>query len=411
MPRHSPSPPRHPPFAPTLLLSYGDRVTTTAEKPSWAAEAAGATADLGVLVPISVALIVLNGLSATAVMLPAAFLYLVVARIYALPIAVQPLKAFGAIAIAAGADADVIAAGALMMGVMFTLAGVTGTVDAIARWIPVPVVRGVQLTVAILLAKVAWNLVVNTPSNFSNQLPTSWSAVITVILLVLLWFLRGKLSLLTVGAAIVAMGVAVAVEGNVAFGPSAVTLPSLTAADFAAAATLLVLPQVPLTFANSCLAPADAARTYFGDAARRVTPGRLAASLGVANIVAAGMSGMPVCHGAGGLSAHVAFGARTWRAPAFMGVALLVAALGFGALLATALPAFPIAVLAALLGVAAITHALLLRDMRAPTDWLVVLVVAALGITANLAYGVLAGLVIARLARRGSSAALPHTDA
>jgi hypothetical protein len=39
------------------------------------AELAGAVADLGVLVPIAVALIVTNGLSATAVLLPAALLY------------------------------------------------------------------------------------------------------------------------------------------------------------------------------------------------------------------------------------------------------------------------------------------------------------------------------------------------
>lgn len=371
-------------------------MTVAPTRPSWFAEAAGGTADLGVLVPISVALIVLNGLSATAVFLPAALLYLVVARMYGLPIAVQPLKAFGAIAIAAGADSAVIAAGALLMGVIFTVAGVTGTVDAVARWIPVAVIRGVQLTVAILLAKVAWNLVVATPANFSNQLPTNWSAVIAVLLLLMLWILRGRLSLLTVGAAVIAMGIAAVLQGELALGPTAIAMPSLTASDFATAATLLVLPQLPLTFANSCLAPADAARTYFGTAAQRVTPGRLATTLGLANVFAGGISGMPICHGAGGLSAHVAFGARTGRAPALMGASLLVAALVFGNTLDSALPAFPIAVLAALLGVAAITHALLLRDVRDRADWAIVAVVAALGVLTNLAYGVVIGLVLAR---------------
>ena len=42
-------------------------------------EVAGALADLGVLVPIAVVLIVSNGLSATAALLPAALLYLVAA--------------------------------------------------------------------------------------------------------------------------------------------------------------------------------------------------------------------------------------------------------------------------------------------------------------------------------------------
>ena len=53
-------------------------------------------ADLGVMVPIAVALIVSNGLAPTAVLLPPALLYLVSAFRYRLPVPVQPLKAFGA---------------------------------------------------------------------------------------------------------------------------------------------------------------------------------------------------------------------------------------------------------------------------------------------------------------------------
>src|SRR5579875_1295849 len=66
------------------------------------AELAGAVADLGVLVPIAVALIVKNGLSPTAVLLPAGLLYIVAGLVYRVPVPVQPLKAFGAIAIAKG---------------------------------------------------------------------------------------------------------------------------------------------------------------------------------------------------------------------------------------------------------------------------------------------------------------------
>ncbi|MGH3062936.1 MAG: molybdate transporter family protein [Gaiellaceae bacterium] len=54
-------------------------------------ELAGAVADVGVLVPIAVALIVSNGLSATAVLLPAGLLYIAAAFTYGLPFPVQPL--------------------------------------------------------------------------------------------------------------------------------------------------------------------------------------------------------------------------------------------------------------------------------------------------------------------------------
>ena len=92
-------------------------------------ELGGAVADVGVLVPIAVALIVSNGLSPTAVLLPAALLYLANAAYYRLPLPAQPLKAFGAIAIAEGLGADEIAAGALLMGALFLTAGRLGIVD------------------------------------------------------------------------------------------------------------------------------------------------------------------------------------------------------------------------------------------------------------------------------------------
>ena len=367
----------------------------------WIRETAGAVADLGVLIPIAVALIVLNGLSATAVLLPAAFLYFVVARTYALPIAVQPLKAFGAIAIAAGAGSDVIAAGSLLMGVLFTGLGAIGAIDAVARWIPQNVIRGVQLCVAILLAKVGYGLVMSTPKNYTGQPARELSIGLALALLAALWLLRGRLSLVAVVLAVCATTYAALTSDTpLAVGPTSLVPPHLRAEDFLTAATLLVIPQIPLTFANSCLAPADAARAYFGDAARAVTPGRLATTLGLANLLAGGVSGMPVCHGAGGLSAHYAFGARTWRAPFVIGASLLVIAIGFGSAVALALPLFPVSVLAALLGVAAATHAQLLRDVRGAGNWLVVVVVASLGVFANLAYGVVAGLMLAHLMAR-----------
>src|ERR687887_1655484 len=98
-----------------------------------ARELAGAVADVGVLEPIAVVLIVANGLSATAVVLPAGLLYLTAALVYRLPVPVQPLKAFGAIAIAKGLGSEEIAAGALLMGAMFLVSGRLGLLDLLAR--------------------------------------------------------------------------------------------------------------------------------------------------------------------------------------------------------------------------------------------------------------------------------------
>lgn len=357
-------------------------------------ELAGAVADVGVLVPIAAALIVKNGLSATAVLLPAALLYLVVAAVYRLPVPVQPLKAFGAIAIAKGLGADDIAAGALLMGVIFVILGRTGLIDLTARAFPAAIIRGVQLAVGLLFLKIAWSLVADPPKAFGEHaLDPSLAVPLGLgFLLVALVFRRQLIALV-----LVATGTAVAVSltaGDLSFGPSPLHVPSLSWEIVGTALTVLVLPQLPLTFANSCIATADAARGYFGDAAERVRAGRLATTLGVANLLSGAISGMPVCHGAGGMTAHRSFGARTAGAPLFMGTVLLVLSLGLGAGLATLLAAFPLTILAALLAAAGIMHIGLLGDLRGTRAWAIAITVGLLGVLVNLAVGLVAGLLL-----------------
>lgn len=368
-------------------------------------ELSGAVADLGVLVPIAVALIVKNGLSPTAVLLPAGILYVVVAAVYRLPIAVQPLKALGAIAIAKGLGADEIAAAALIMGVVFLALGATGLIDVAGRAFPRALIRGVQLTVGLLFLKVAWGLVKSPPSAFEESaLAATWAVPLGLaVVAIAIVFRQRPVALALVGIGLVVM----VLEGGLpALGPSPVDVPALSWATFSAAFVALVVPQLPLTFANSCLAPADAARTYFAERARRVTPGRLATTLGSANLLSGAISGMPVCHGAGGLTAHHAFGARTGRAPLAMGAALLLTAFLFGAGLATLLTAFPLPILAGLLATAGLLHIGLLRDLRGAREWSIAIAIGAIGFGSNLAIALVVGLVVwwvPELARRVGS--------
>ncbi len=369
-----------------------DSRTATIPTTSWWREASGAVADLGVLVPIAIALIVSNGLSTTAVLLPAGLLYLVVAWTYRVPVAVQPLKAFGAAAIAAGAGADVIAAGALLMGAVFMVLGATGWLDRLGAVFPREVIRGVQLAVGLLFAKIAWGMVSAPPATFTALWHPGLTAAACLALTIVLLRWRRASALIVV---VLGLGMAVAStwgSGPMTLGPTPIVLPTITTADLLLAATLLVLPQVPLTIANSCLAPADAAPVYFPAEAQRVTPSRLARTLGGANLAVGAISGMPLCHGAGGMSAHHAFGARSWRAPAIIGSSLVVLALGLGQDLAQVLVAFPLAILAALLLVAGITHVRLLTDLRGRFAWTVALGVGIVGATGHLLAAVAIGL-------------------
>jgi sulfate permease, SulP family len=363
------------------------------------AELAGALGDLGVLVPIAVALIVKNGLTPTAVLLPAGLLYVVAGLVYRLPVPVQPLKAFGAIAIAHGFGADDIAAGALLMGMLFLVLGVSGLLDWVSKVFPQPIIRGIQLSVGLLFCQLAWKLVSATPKAFTDHRNSIWwlAGATVVVIAVALLLRRRQITLVFIAIAVVAM--VLTFHGSVTFGPSAMHFPHLSWTAFSAAAVALVLPQVPLSFANSCLATADTARAYFGDAARRVRPGRLATTIGLANLFAGAISGMPVCHGAGGMTAHRSFGARSGGAPIMLGSVLIALALATGATLTAALAGFPVPILAGLLTVAGLLHITLLKDLRGPWHWALALAVGITGFLSNLAVALVGALVIWWLAR------------
>lgn len=363
------------------------------------AELAGAVADLGVMVPIAVALIVQNGLSATAVLLPAALLYIGAGLVYRVPVPVQPLKAFGAIAIAQGLGSSEIAAGALLMGAIFVALSASGYLDRVAKIFPQPIIRGVQLSVGLLFCQLAFKLVTAPPAAFADHAqPVGWLVGGTIgVAAVALVLRRYNASLFLFFIAVVMM--TVGFRGPLALGPSPLHLPDLSLQAFGTAALVLVLPQLPLTFANSCLATADAARTYFGERAARVRPGRLALSLGLANLLAGAISGMPICHGAGGMTAHRSFGARSGGAPIAMGVAMLAVALLIGNSLTTALAAFPLPILAGLLAVAGLLHIALLKDLRQPSHWMFAIAVGVTGFISNLVIALTGALIIWWLAK------------
>ncbi len=117
-------------------------------------------------------------------------------------------------------------------------------------------------------------------------------------------------------------------------------------------------------------------------------------TLGVANLFAGAISGMPVCHGAGGMTAHRSFGARSGGAPIMLGSVLIVLALAIGATLTAALAGFPVPILAGLLTVAGLLHITLLKDLRGPWNWGVAIAVGVVGFLSNLAVALVGALLI-----------------
>ena len=213
-------------------------------------EVTGAVADLGILVPLAAALVLVNGLSGGMVLVGAGALVIASGAWSGIPFPVQPLKALTAVAVARKLPAEVITAAGLIIGAVLLGLSFGRLADNISRLFTVTVVRALQFGVGLLLIIAAVRLGTSPPDVFSAAAPTGASPM--------LW-----------------------------------SLPGLPGADaFFTAAVLLVIPQLPLTFGNAVVAVTDVAHRLFGEQARTVTPRNVCRSAGIGNIAAAVM-GIP----------------------------------------------------------------------------------------------------------------------
>lgn len=85
---------------------------------------------------------------------------------------------------------------------------------------------------------------------------------------------------------------------------------------------LLALPQIPMTLGNAVIAITLENNRLFPQ--RPVTEGRVAVSTGLMNLFSGAVGGVPMCHGAGGMAAHLAFGARRGGSVVILGTVLFV---------------------------------------------------------------------------------------
>jgi MFS superfamily sulfate permease-like transporter len=320
-----------------------------------------------VFVPLAAALVLVNGLDPGTVLLAAGVLVLSSGLAFGIPFPVQPLKALTAVAVAQRVAPDVIHAAGLEIGVFLLLLSIHHVADALARLFTKPVVRALQLGVGVLLVLAAIRLAADPPAVFRGTPPSPWPVILAAAAFAgVVWAsLRRRYEIALV---VLVAGVAAAwLASRPELGGPTLHLPDPSLPSWSAMGTalvLLVIPQIPLTFGNAIVAVSDLAHDYFGPAASRVTPSRVSLSCGVGNVASALLGGMPMCHGAGGLTAHARLGARTAGMNLLLGGTLIVLGLLFAPQVPTILGLLPVWALAAFLAYAGLRHALLVSDLR-----------------------------------------------
>ncbi len=364
-------------------------------------DVAGAFGDIGVLFPIAIALISLNHVDPTAAFLAAGVTYILAGRYFQIPMAVQPFKAVAAIALAMALPPSSIASAGLLMGALLAIVGVTNLAGWLAKLFTLPIVRGIQLGLGLLLAREGLRLI------FSPRSTVVLGAGLTVApweiglggALLLLAFQRSHrlpaaLVLLTAGITLGLMSQWGKLPA-LGWGPLPLTLLHPRLAELRRVLTLLVVPQFALTFGNSIVATENTARILYGTQARRVTVRGLCISIGLTNLIAGMIQAPPLCHGSGGVTAHYQFGARNPRSSYVIGAVCILLAM-FGRAAVGLLKLIPAAVLGVLLVYVGIQHAAYLRDILRRLPLLVI--AACVGVvsllTTNLMWGFLAGFLL-----------------
>ncbi|MEE4349710.1 MAG: putative sulfate/molybdate transporter [Pacificimonas sp.] len=335
-------------------------------------EVSGAFGDLGTFLPYVVAAIGAGLLAPTALLLGFAAGYLLVAVVYRTPVAVQPMKAIGPLMLAGALSSqDIVWAGAVIGAALLVFAAIPALGGA-ARAVPQSVVTGLQAGLGLVLLLVA-----------VDYLQTSWSLAIPALACLACAYVwpRGPWAIV-----VIAGGTLWAPSG---FGSDAVTSSVAGPADPLTVLSAIVA-QLPLTLLNAVVVTAAVAHQLFPHARDTVSVRKLAATSGILNLALAPLGAMPMCHGAGGVTAHHRFGARGIGAPLLLATLCLVGAAA-GPTVIAVLARIPDAVIGALLVFAALDLIASRRMVNARPDCQPVIAATAVG---TLAAGAFVGLII-----------------
>ncbi|GAA5262170.1 hypothetical protein KTGMC3_P0885 [Methanocalculus sp. MC3] len=283
-------------------------------------ELAGSVGDFGTIFPIILGAGIAAGVNVSYAFLGVGLWFIIAGLYYRLPVPIEPMKAIGAIAIAEGLTAGEIAASGIIIGLFLIILGYLKGMETLQRVIPVSVIRGIQVGLALILLRTSFGYIVPDPF-FAG----------VAILIIGGFFIAAHTrqipdisSLIVIG---IGLGAGIIMTGLPPF--RLIPFPELiipASGDWLFSALHLVIPQIPLTIGNAILATSLLTLDLFR---HEIKPDRLAKTIGIMNLTTAPFGGFPMCHGAGGLAAMYRFGARTGGANIIAGLIIIGFAIAF----------------------------------------------------------------------------------
>ncbi|KAL1212479.1 Molybdate transporter 2 [Cardamine amara subsp. amara] len=387
-------------------------------------ELSGAVGDLGTFIPIVLTLTLVSNLDLSATLIFTGFYNIATGLLFDIPMPVQPMKSIAAVAVSESphlTPSQIAAAGASTAATLLLL-GATGAMSFLYNLIPLPVVRGVQLSQGLQFAFTAIKYVrynYDTATLKPSSSPRSWLGLDGLILaLAALLFIilstgsgndrdvtevgdlaetssnesqsrRRRLRLLSsIPSALIVFLIGLvlcfirdpSIFKDLKFGPSKFHILKITWEDWKIGFVRAAIPQIPLSVLNSVIAVCKLSNDLFD---KELSATTVSVSVGVMNLIGCWFGAMPVCHGAGGLAGQYRFGARSGLSVMFLGIGKLIVGLVFGNSFVRILSQFPIGILGVLLLFAGIELAMASKDMNTKEESFIMLVCAAVSMTGS----------------------------
>jgi MFS superfamily sulfate permease-like transporter len=347
----------------------------------------GAFGDIGTDFPLLVGMILAARLDAASVLVAFGAMQILTGVVYKLPMPVQPLKAVAVIVITQKLGGEILFGGGLAIGLMMLLLTLTGALEFLATRIPKAVVRGLQLGLGVQLGMLA----------LKDYVPTNGieGYALAAVAFVIILFLIGKQTY-PAAAMVIAGGVILTLVSspepiNLIFSVSFPKLHAPTPESVWNGLILLALPQISLSLGNSILATKHIANDLFPE--RNLTASGIGITYSLMNLISPFVSGAPVCHGAGGMAGHAAFGARTGGSVILYGAFYLLLGIFFAQSFESVVKFFPLPILGVILFFEAVSLIKLTRDAAESTINFTTAIFVAL-LAMSLPYGFLVGLVV-----------------
>jgi len=336
-------------------------------------ELTGAVGDAVTVLPIVVAVGALTDLALATILVWFGVFQIVWGLYYGAPVSVEPMKALAALVLAGTITAGEFLVAGLGLGAVLLVVGTTGTLSRVEGYVGLPVVRGIQFGVALVLLETALTLGVGEP------LVAAGGVAVLVVAAVGVGWNVAALVVLLAGGVVAAATTGLPEPALPALGVAAVGPGDLT---FSAGGALVA--QLAMTVGNAALAASVLLSELFD---RDVSADDLSASMGLMNLAAVPLGGFPMCHGSGGIAGKHALGARTAGANVILGLGYVAVAVLAAGLVA----AYPVAILGVILAVIAAEFGK--TSLERAETYPLVIGVGVLGLLTNLGVAFLVGIV------------------